>query len=60
MIKDQILLVEDEPDLLQTLSFNFENEGYKVSKAINGEKALKLLEEINSIGLVVLDLMQTY
>ena len=57
MIKDQILLVEDEPDLLQTLSFNFENEGYKVSKAINGEKALKLLEENNSIGLVVLDLM---
>ena len=57
MLKDQILLVEDEPDLLQTLSFNFENEGYKVSKAINGEKALKLLEENNSIGLVVLDLM---
>ena len=57
MIKDQILLVEDEPDLLQTLSFNFENEGYKVSKASNGEKALKFLEENNSIGLVVLDLM---
>ena len=57
MIKDQILLVEDEPDLLQTLSFNFENEGYKVSKASNGEKALKLLEENNSIALVVLDLM---
>ena len=57
MIKDQILLVEDEPDLLQTLSFNFENEGYKVSKAINGEKALKLLEKNNSIALVVLDLM---
>ena len=57
MIKDQILLVEDEPDLLQTLSFNFENEGYKVSKALNGEKAMKFLEENNSISLVVLDLM---
>ena len=57
MLKDQILLVEDEPDLLQTLSFNFENEGYKVSKARNGEKALKLLETNNSIALVVLDLM---
>ena len=57
MLKDQILLVEDEPDLLQTLSFNFENEGYKVSKASNGEKALKLLEKNNSIALVVLDLM---
>ena len=35
MSKDHILLVEDEPDLLQTLSFNFESEGYKVSKALN-------------------------
>ena len=42
MIKDQILLVEDEPDLLQTLAFNFENEGYKVAKALDGKEAIKL------------------
>ena len=57
MSKDHILLVEDEPDLLQTLSFNFESEGYKVSKALNGEEAMKLLEKNNSIAMVILDLM---
>ena len=57
MSKDHILLVEDEPDLLQTLSFNFESEGYKVSKALNGEEAMKLLEKNDSIAMVILDLM---
>ena len=57
MLKDQILLVEDEPDLLQTLSFNFENEGYKVAKALDGKEAIKFLEDDDSISLVILDLM---
>ena len=57
MSKDKILLVEDEPDLLQTLAFNFENEGYKVAKAINGKEAMKFLEDDDSISLVILDLM---
>jgi len=55
--KDKILLVEDEPDLLNTLSFNFESEGYKVAKALNGKEAMKFLEEDDSISLVILDLM---
>jgi len=55
--KQKILLVEDEPDLLQTLAFNFENEGYKVAKAINGKEAMKFLEDDDSISLVILDLM---
>ena len=57
MLKDQILLVEDEPDLLQTLAFNFENEGYKVAKALDGKEAMKFLEDDDSISLVILDLM---
>ena len=57
MSKDKILLVEDEPDLLNTLSFNFESEGYKVAKALNGKEAMKFLEEDDSISLVILDLM---
>jgi len=55
--KDKILLVEDEPDLLQTLAFNFENEGYKVAKALDGKEAMKFLEDDDSISLVILDLM---
>ena len=57
MSKDKILLVEDEPDLLNTLSFNFESEGYKVAKALNGKEAMKFLEDDDSISLVILDLM---
>ena len=57
MSKDKILLVEDEPDLLQTLAFNFESEGYKVKKATNGKEATKFLEDDDSISLVILDLM---
>ena len=57
MSKDKILLVEDEPDLLNTLSFNFESEGFKVAKALNGKEAMKFLEEDDSISLVILDLM---
>jgi len=55
--KDKILLVEDEPDLLQTLAFNFESEGYKVAKALDGKEAMKFLEDDDSICLVILDLM---
>ena len=57
MSKDKILLVEDEPDLLNTLSFKFESEGYKVAKALNGKEAMKFLEDDDSISLVILDLM---
>ena len=57
MSKEHILLVEDEPDLLQTLAFNFENEGYKVAKALDGKEAIKFLEDDDSISLVILDLM---
>ena len=57
MSKDKILLVEDEPDLLQTLAFNFESEGYKVAKALDGKEAIKFLEDDDSICLVILDLM---
>ena len=57
MSKDKILLVEDEPDLLNTLAFNFENEGYKVAKALDGKEAMKFLEDDDSISLVILDLM---
>ncbi len=57
MSKNKILLVEDEPDLLNTLSFNFESEGYKVAKALNGKEAMKFLEDDDSISLVILDLM---
>ncbi len=51
-----ILLVDDEPDILEFLGYNLEKEGYKVLKAKNGKKAIKLAWE-NKPHLVILDVM---
>ena len=52
-----ILVIEDEEDLNQTLSFNLENEGYKVTSALKGSEALEILENAPAPDLVILDLM---
>ena len=52
----RIFIVEDEPDLRDTLSFNFENEGFKVSSFPDGEKCLTSVKK-NKPDLVILDLM---
>jgi two-component system alkaline phosphatase synthesis response regulator PhoP len=51
-----ILLVDDEPDILEFLGYNLEKEGYRVLKAKNGEKAVKLARE-HKPQLVILDVM---
>ena len=52
----RIFIVEDEPDLRDTLSFNFENEGFKVSSFPDGEKCLTSVKK-NKPDLIILDLM---
>ena len=52
----KILIVEDEPDIRDTLSYNFEKEGFEVLSSPNGKSALKLLES-NKPNIVILDLM---
>ena len=52
----RIFIVEDEPDLRDTLSFNFENEGFKVSSFPDGEKCLTSVNK-NKPDLIILDLM---
>ena len=54
--KIKILIVDDEPDILEILKLNLKSEGYKVSTAENGKKALKKADKINP-DLIVLDLM---
>ena len=54
--KIKILVVDDEPDILEILKLNLQSEGYKVSTAENGKKALKKADKINP-DLIVLDLM---
>ena len=54
--KIKILIVDDEPDIIELLKFNLENEGYKVISAENGKEALKLADK-HLPHLIILDLM---
>ena len=54
--KIKILIVDDEPDIIEILQFNLENEGYKVFSAVNGKEALNLADQ-HIPHLIILDLM---
>jgi len=52
----KILLVDDEDDILEFISYNLEKEGYKVYCAKNGNEALKVAET-HTPHLIILDVM---
>jgi DNA-binding response OmpR family regulator len=52
----RVLVVDDEPDLLELLSYNLRKEGLQVSTALDGEQALRMLQS-QGFDLLVLDLM---
>jgi two-component system alkaline phosphatase synthesis response regulator PhoP len=54
--KSKILLVDDEVDILEFLSYNLEKEGYIVYTAKNGVDALKIAED-KLPNLIILDIM---
>lgn len=57
-MSQNILIIEDEPDIAESLRYNFEREGFKVLIAESGEKGLRFaLDEQISPSLIVLDLM---
>ena len=52
----KILLVDDEPDILEIISYSLKNVGYNVYTAKNGIQAVKQAEEIEP-HLIILDVM---
>ena len=54
--KIKILLVDDEPDILEILSFNLSNEDYKIFTAENGKEGLELAAQ-HLPHLIILDVM---
>ena len=54
--KIKILLVDDEPDIIEILSFNLKQQGYKVFSASNGKEALVQVEKVKP-HLIILDVM---
>ena len=58
MKKIEILIIEDEPKLAQTVADFLKIQNYEVKNAMNGESALKIFrEKKQEIDLVLLDLM---
>jgi two-component system phosphate regulon response regulator PhoB len=52
----RVLVVEDEPAQREVLAYNLEAEGFRVSRADNGEEALLLVDE-DAPDIIVLDWM---
>lgn len=56
MADQTILLVDDEPDIIELISYNLEREGYKVHSCNNGKQAIQKAEKIHP-DLILLDVM---
>ncbi len=53
-----VLVVDDDPDIRETLRFVLEEAGYRVYSAENGKDALEVLAGADPLpGLILLDLM---
>ena len=55
----KILLVDDEPDILEIIAYSLESAGYKIYKANNGLEAIKIAEKIIP-DLIIMDLMMPH
>jgi two-component system phosphate regulon response regulator PhoB len=56
MAKERILVVDDEEDILELVTYNLTRDGYQVTGALTGEEAIKKARS-ESFDLIVLDLM---
>jgi two-component system alkaline phosphatase synthesis response regulator PhoP len=56
MSRQKILLVDDDPDILEMISYNLEKEGYEIETAQNGREAIDTALRFNP-DLVILDVM---
>jgi two-component system, OmpR family, alkaline phosphatase synthesis response regulator PhoP len=54
--KGSVLIVEDEPNLHDTLKLNLELEGYEVSSAFDGNAAMKAVQN-EYFDLIIMDIM---
>ncbi|HUI45180.1 MAG TPA: response regulator transcription factor [Nitrospirota bacterium] len=52
----RILVVDDEPDLVELVTYNLTREGFKISSAPDAEEALDMIKK-GDFGLVILDRM---
>jgi two-component system alkaline phosphatase synthesis response regulator PhoP len=56
MNRSKVVIIEDEPDIVEVMSYNLKREGYQVSASSRGDEGLTLVRNL-SPALVLLDLM---
>src|SRR3990172_7747341 len=56
MTTKKILIVDDEPDILELISYNLKKEGLTIPTAADGEEALQKVR-LGHLDLIILDLM---
>ncbi len=57
-MQQNILIIEDDADIAESLQYNLRREGYRPTIAESGEKGLRLaLDEKNAPSMIILDLM---
>ncbi|MES2447675.1 MAG: response regulator transcription factor [Bacteroidota bacterium] len=54
--KQKILIVDDEPDILELIEYNLKKEGYQVFLANNGQEGIALAKKVHP-DLIILDIM---
>ena len=54
--REHILVIEDEPDILELIQYNLEREGYRTTGCLNGEQGLQKAQQ-EEPSLILLDLM---
>ncbi len=52
---NNILLVEDDPEITKLLKLHFDSQAYLITSCLNGEEAIKKIED-NKFDLVILDI----
>ena len=59
MANEKILIVDDDPDLVEVMRLTLEAAGYAVFSAASGEEGLEKVKEVHP-DLIVLDVMMDY
>jgi len=55
-VKQKILIVDDEPDILELVEYNLKKEGYQVYVASNGQDGINMAKKVHP-DLIILDIM---
>jgi len=55
-VKQKILIIDDEPDILELIEYNLKKEGYQVYLAGNGQDGITLAKKVHP-DLIILDIM---